>query len=154
MWRQLRRSPALLALGIVVAWGCEGDDGESPLLACPAIEGAASDPCCTPCDVTEGEECSSSGRSFPNEARTREEWEGTGDARVVAGVCSEGPRFVAMGNGFFSEMRFFDESGEFIGLRRSSDFDPVCDEASRYFPERIECGVPMVLEVIVDGPEP
>lgn len=92
--------------------------------------------------------------SFPNEARTREEWKDVGAVRVVAGVCPDGTRFLAMGNGFFSQLRYFDDSGQFIGLRRSSDFDPVCTEAYRYFPAPVSCPVPRVSEVIVDEADP
>jgi hypothetical protein len=92
--------------------------------------------------------------SFPNEARTRQEWKGFGGVRTVAGVCAEGTRFLAMGNGFFSDTRYFDDSGHFIGLRRSSDFDPVCNQPYRYFPAPVSCQAPMVSEVILDEPDP
>jgi hypothetical protein len=151
---ELRHGLALLALGVAAAWGCSGDDGsDSPLLACPAADGGTGDPCCTPCEGTLGEVCSPV-MSFPNQARTRQEWKDFGEVRIVAGACSEGTRFLAMSNGFFSDTRYFDGSGQFIGLRRSSDFDPVCSQPYRYFPAPVSCQAPMVSEVILDEPDP
>lgn len=92
--------------------------------------------------------------SFPNEVRTRREWEGVGGVRMEAGVCSDGKRFLAMFNGFFSDTRYFDASGQFIGLRRSSDFDPVCMEGFRYFPAPVICEGGMLTEVLLDEPFP
>jgi hypothetical protein len=154
MWWELRYGPALLALGVAAAWGCRGDDGsESPPLACLAADGGTGDPCCTPCAGTLGEVCSPV-MSLPNEAQTRREWKDIGGVRMVAGVCSDGTRFLAMGNGFFSDTRYFDDSGQFIGLRRSSDFDPVCTQPYRYFPAPVGCQAPMVSEIILDEPDP
>ena len=154
MWWELRLGPALLACGVVAASGCRGEDdeSESPPLACPAADGGTGDPCCTPCAGTLGEMCSPV-MSFPNEARTRREWKDYGGVRMVAGVCSDGTRFLAMSNGLFSDTRYFDDSGQFIGLRRSSDLvDPLCREPFHYFPAPVSCPAPMLSEVLLDEP--
>lgn len=89
--------------------------------------------------------------SFPNEARTRREWtEFGGGVQIVAGGCSDGKRFLAMVNGLFSDTRYFDDSGQFIGLRRSGHSYPLCTDSFRYFPAPVSCEGSMVSEVILD----
>jgi hypothetical protein len=68
---------------------------------------------------------------------------------TVAGECTSGVHFVTLTNVYISDTRYFDAAGNFIGLRRTSDFDPVCSDGIRYFPAVIDCE-PSVTDVICD----
>lgn len=86
---------------------------------------------------------------FPNEAQTRREWRDSCELGTVVGECTSGVRFVRLVNTFSSDTRYFDSSGNFIGLLRTTDFDPVCSMGMRYFPAVIDCE-PSVTELICD----
>jgi hypothetical protein len=126
--------------------GCEPDTPAAPL-ACVAAEAGPPDPCCQPCWL--GEECGPGQLpDFPNEARTRRAWREECELLTVVGECTSGVHFAALINQYVSDTRYFDRWGNFIGLRRTTDFDPVCS-GFRYFPAVIECEM-SVTEVICD----
>jgi uncharacterized protein YgiB involved in biofilm formation len=109
---------------------------------CAITDAGVSDPCCQPCWGTANEDCDDTLREFPNQARTRREFEemcGSEERLSVAGgQCSSGVHFLAMANGYVIDTRFFDASGNFIGLLRWTDDATLCN-GRRYFPEAIPC---------------
>ena len=131
----------------LAAWllGCASPSETTRLQRGCAVDAGVVDQCCNPCPQELGEPCDGTLREFPNYARTLRELKGACDdgyVNVSSGQCSSGVRVLFLGDGFISDTRYFDASGNFLGLERTSDLvDPRC-QAGRYFPEVIQCQAP------------
>jgi hypothetical protein len=151
MWRRAWLHRFVVAVVLVMAPGCQPDaTAPAPPLQCVAPEAGPADPCCTQCWGVLEEGCGPGQLpDFPDEAQTRREWRDSCELVSAAGECTSGVRFVTLVNVYISDTRYFDASGNFIGLERSSDFDAECSSARRYFPAAIDCERAMT-EVICD----
>ena len=66
---------------------------------------------------------------------------------VLEGGCAGGPAFIHRHNGTVGELRYFDDTGRFLGLTTSTDdIDMLCLGQS-YWPEAIGCESPVVTTV-------
>ncbi len=118
--------------------------GLSVLVACSSTDDSVEPPqqCRSQCELAGSCE-ERSFDDYPGHDDTLVEWGLPGDCAglvfALAGTCSDGTRFVRIGNGSVNELRYFDESGAFVGLTTSTDVaEPICQGRS-YWPEAIVC---------------
>jgi hypothetical protein len=88
---------------------------------------------------------------YPDYDGTLDEWglpdTCTGWVFAIAGTCSDGTRFVRVGNGTTNELRYFDQSGAFLGLTTGTDVaEPTCEGRS-YWPDTVVCNEATVTTV-------
>jgi hypothetical protein len=105
------------------------------------------DPCRSQCPLnTEGPCKEKPFESFPALDVTFKEWS---NARCVGGgsfpflleaKCQDGTRVLYYGTGVAIERRYYDASGQFLGLETAGDGGqgPTCND-SAYWPVRVEC---------------
>jgi len=120
----------------------DGDTGSQPD---PEPSGVPPE-CRSPCELAGS--CAEEAE-FPDQAATLEAWLAQcGEvSSLVGGTCSDEKQWLFLAGGYTSEVRYFDGSGDFIGLGTTTDvLDETC--AGRgYYPEPIRCSEAVVTEV-------
>ena len=124
----------------------------APIAGPYAITGSYPAACRSQCELASGECKEPTFDAVPDYVATKQAWDddltcGISVLRHLEGTCDSGLQFLYHHTGHTSEVRYFDDSGAFVGLATGTDvIDPECQGRS-YWPEPVLCGQPQVTQV-------